>query len=130
GEEIIQAFEELNPNSTARDDVSRGVANERNTTVDPELRKKMLKRIGALGKGRFAQRLAAHIAQVDLQGRIRAATQTPWDRPLDEQALRRLDTAAYLFLAMERISRAARGTSLFPGPTVPHVNGQGTDADQ
>ncbi|MEU8606042.1 ATP-dependent nuclease [Streptomyces parvulus] len=128
GEEIIQAFEELNTNTTARDDVSRGVANEQNTTVDPEVRKKMLKRIGALSKGRFAQRLAAHIAQVDLQGRIRDATQTPWNLPLDDQALRRLGTASYIFLAMEHISRAARGTSLFPGPTTPHASGQASDA--
>ncbi|MFD3739034.1 ATP-dependent endonuclease [Streptomyces sp. NPDC058629] len=130
GEEIIQAFEELNTNTTARDDVSRGVANEQNTTVDPVLRKKMLKRIGALSKGRFAQRLAAHIAQADLQGRIRDATQTPWNLPLDEQALRRLGTASYIFLAMEHISRAARGTSLFPGPTTPFANGQASDAGQ
>ncbi|WP_420112067.1 ATP-dependent nuclease [Pseudactinotalea sp.] len=130
GEEIIKAFEELNTNTTARDDVSRGVANERSTTVDPELRKEMLKRIGALGKGRFAQRLAGHIARVDLEGRIRDETETPCDLPLDQQVLRRLGTASYLFLAMECISRAARGMALFSGPTTPHVNGQASDAGQ
>ncbi|MER8236145.1 AAA family ATPase [Streptomyces sp. NPDC094049] len=130
GEEIIRAFEELNSSTTARDDVSCGVANERNTIIDPELREKMLKRIGALSKGRFAQRLAAHIAQANLQGRIRDVTQTPWNLPLDEQALRRLGSASYLFLAMERISLAVRGTSLLPGLTAPHATGQADDAGQ
>lgn len=130
GDEIIQAFKDLNSNTTAIDDVSRGVANELNAIIDPELRKKMLKRMGALGKGRFAQRLAAHIAQADLQGRIRAATKTPRDLPLDEHALRRLGTASYLFLAMERISLAVRGTSLLPAPTAPHASGQASDAGQ
>ncbi|MCX4791906.1 AAA family ATPase [Streptomyces sp. NBC_01221] len=132
GEEIIQAFKELNCNATAIDEVSRGVANERNTTIDPDIRKKMLKRISALGKGRFAQRLAAHIAQVDLDARIRAAAQiTADDVPLDEQALRRLGTASYLFLAMEDISRAARGTSLLAEhAALSEVSRQGSDADQ
>ncbi|MFJ5851277.1 ATP-dependent nuclease [Streptomyces sp. NPDC092903] len=132
GEEIIQAFKELNSNATAIDEVSRGVANERQATIDPDVRKQMLKRIAALGKGRFAQRLAAHIAQVDLGTRVRAAAQiTRQDVPLDEQALRRLGTASYLFLAMEDISRAARGTSFLAEHAAPSdVSRQDSDADQ
>jgi putative ATP-dependent endonuclease of OLD family len=130
GDEIIQAFKELNGNIGAINDVSRGVANELNAIVDSDVRKKMLKRIGDLGKGRFAQRLAAHIAQVDLGTRIRSEAQIADDDPLDEQALRRLGTASYLFLAMERISQAARGTSLLTGHAAPHTHGQGSDAGQ
>ncbi|WP_164873596.1 hypothetical protein, partial [Streptomyces sp. S063] len=103
--------------------MSRGVANEQNTTVDPVLRKKMLKRIGALSKV-ASHSASPHISHTDLQGRIRDATQTPWNLPLDEQALRRLGTASYIFLAMEHISRAARGTSLFPAPRRRSPNGQ------
>ncbi|MEU8892910.1 AAA family ATPase [Streptomyces sp. NPDC048442] len=131
GEEIIQAFKELNGNATAIDEVRRGVANERNTTIDPDVRAQMLKRISALGKGRFAQRLAAHLAQVDLGARIRAAAQISGDDvPLDEHALRRLGTASYLFLALDDISRAVRGTSLLANPVVPSAGRQGNDADQ
>nr|WP_055714472.1 TOPRIM nucleotidyl transferase/hydrolase domain-containing protein [Streptomyces torulosus] len=125
GEEIIQAFRELNGNAGAIGDVSRRVANELNVIIDPDVRKKMLKRIGDLGKGRFAQRLAAHIARVDLDARIRSEAQIADDVPLDEQALRRLGTASYLFLAMERISRAARGTPLLTGHAAPHGSGAG-----
>ncbi|MEU3212522.1 AAA family ATPase [Nocardiopsis alba] len=130
GEEIIQAFKELNSNTGAIDDVSRGVANELEAIVDPDVRKKMLKRIGDLGKGRFAQRLAAHIIRVDLSARIRSEAQITDDVPLDEQALHRLGKASYLFLAMERVSRLTRGISLLSDQTVPHVNGQGSDAGQ
>lgn len=130
GEEIIEAFKELNDNTGAIDDVSCGVANELKAIIDPDVRKKMLKRLGDLGKGRFAQRLAAHITRVDLSARIRAKAQITADVPLDERALHRLGTASYLFLAMERISRATRVTSLLTGQAAPHVNGQGRDADQ
>lgn len=132
GEEIIQAFRELNGNATAIDEVRRGVANEQSPTIDPDIRKKMLKRISDLGKGRFAQRLAAHISRVDLPARIRAKAQITSDHiPLDEQALRRLDTASYLFLAMDDISRTARGIPLFADTAAPtDISRQDSDADQ
>lgn len=130
GKEIIQAFKELNSKEAAVEEVSRGVANELNATIDLDVRKKMLKRIGELGKGRFAQRLAAHIVQVDLDARIRSEAKIAEGVPLDEQVLRRLGTASYLFLAMDRISFAARGTSLLPEQAASHTSGQGSDAGQ
>lgn len=114
GEEIVEAFQELSSNANAIADVRRGVANEQSPTVDPDVRKDMLDRISDLGKGRFAQRLAAHIRAVDLPARIRTAAQiTDSGTPLDTRALHRLGTASYLFLALDDISHKARGTSLF-----------------
>ncbi|GAB2450769.1 ATP-dependent endonuclease [Streptosporangium sandarakinum] len=132
GEEIIQAFQELSSNTTAIDEVRRGVANEQDVTIDPEARKNMLKRISDLGKGRFAQRLAAHIARADLPARIRAAAHIASDdTPVERQDLRRLGTASYLFLALDDISRTARGTSLFAVyPSISDRSQQVTDADQ
>jgi putative ATP-dependent endonuclease of OLD family len=50
--------------------------------------------------------------------------------PLDTQALRRLGTSSYLFLALDDISQKARGTSLFA--VLPDTNDnsepRGTDA--
>ncbi|MFF4990243.1 AAA family ATPase [Streptosporangium saharense] len=132
GDEIIQAFQELSSNTTAIDEVRRGVVNEQNGTITLDARKNMLKRISDLGKGRFAQRLAAHIAQANLPARIRAATSiTDDDTPVDRQALRRLGTTSYLFLALDDISRTARGTSLFTAiPDTPDDSQQGIYADQ
>ncbi|MFG6294154.1 ATP-dependent nuclease [Streptomyces rochei] len=131
GDEIVQAFTELSSNANALDDVRRGIANEQSTTVDPEVRKDMLDRISDLGKGRFAQRLAAHIRAVDLQARIRTAAQiTDSGTPLDTRALHRLGTASYLFLALDDISHKARGASLFAAPqdTTDTSAPRGTDA--
>jgi putative ATP-dependent endonuclease of OLD family len=114
GDEIVEAFKELSSNANAIADVRRGVANEQNPTVDPAVRKDMLDRISDLGKGRFAQRLAAHIHAVDLPARIRTAAQiTDSGTPLGTRALHRLGTASYLFLALDDISHKVRGTSLF-----------------
>ena len=109
----------------------RGVANEQNETIDPDVRKEMLKRISDLGKGRFAQRLAAHIAQANLPDRIRAAAHISDEAPVDAQTLHCLGTAAYLFLALDDISGTARGTSLFTVlPDTAADSQQGRDADQ
>lgn len=131
GKEIIQAFEELSSSTTAIDEVRRGVTNEQGETIDPDARKDMLKRISDLGKGRFAQRLAAHIAQTDLPARICAAANiTSGDTSVDTQALRGLGTASYLFLALDAISRTARGTSLLTvGPGASDDSQQVIDAD-
>ncbi|MFB6931396.1 ATP-dependent nuclease [Streptomyces chartreusis] len=114
GDEIVAAFTELSSNTNAINDVRRGILNEQSPTVDRDVRKDMLDRISDLSKGRFAQRLAAHIRTVDLPARLRTAAQiTDPGTPLDNRALRRLGTAAYLFLALDNISQQTRGTTLF-----------------
>lgn len=131
GSEIIKAFEELSSGPTARAAVCSGVANEQGATIDPAVRKAMLKHIADLGKGRFAQRLSAHIARLDLPARIRAAAGiTDDETPLDSQALRQLGTASHLFLALDHISQAVRGTSLLPILGTPNDGQQSTDAAQ
>ncbi|MFD9196404.1 ATP-dependent endonuclease [Streptomyces phaeochromogenes] len=131
GNEILQAFQELSSNTNAINEVRSGITNEQSPAPDPDIRKDMLKRISDLGKGRFAQRLAAHLCTVDLPARIRAAAQiTDPDTPLDARALRRLGTASYLFLALDDISHKARGTSLLATrqTTTENSEPRGTDA--
>ncbi|MFI6816101.1 ATP-dependent nuclease [Nonomuraea sp. NPDC050328] len=120
GNEIITAFEELDGRKAAGSDVRNGVANEKSITIDYAVRKAMLERISDLGKGRFAQRLAAHIAQIDLPARLRAAAGITDDCvPLDDKALRRLGPASYLFLALNQVSSTVRGIMLFQSPEAP-----------
>ncbi|MFF7127216.1 AAA family ATPase [Streptomyces sp. NPDC008240] len=131
GEEILQAFEELSSNTNAIDEVRSGVTNEQSPAPDPDVRTDMLKRISDLGKGRFAQRLAAHISKVDLPARIRTAAQiTDPEAPLDAKALRRLGSASYLFLALDDISHKARGIALLAArqTTTDDSEPRGTDA--
>ncbi|MFE3170060.1 ATP-dependent endonuclease [Amycolatopsis sp. NPDC059090] len=132
GEEIVEAFQELTDTTAAIDEVRHGVTAEQNGTVDPDARKDMLKRISDLGKGRYAQRLAAHIDRIGLSARIRATTGVTDDRiPIDTSVLRRLGNVAYLFLALDDISRKVRGTALFTAETAtPDGSQQANDADQ
>ncbi|NUK25445.1 AAA family ATPase [Streptomyces lunaelactis] len=129
GDEILHAFQDLNSNPTAIVEVNDGVMNESNPFgVDPETRKKLLDRISDLGKGRFAQRLAAHISTIDLRARIRAvAGITDASAPLDAQVLSQLGSASYLFLALDDISRKTRETSLFAPLPDTHSASRGTD---
>ncbi|MGW9028254.1 ATP-dependent nuclease [Streptomyces sp. NPDC055722] len=115
GDEIRQAFEELNDNPSSVEDVHRGVANEQSLSPNLEIRATMLGRIAALGKGRFAQRLAAHISRTDLRARVcRVLGIDDTTQEVDAQALRRLGTESYLLLALDDISLQVRGTPLLP----------------
>lgn len=114
GPQIIAAFQELSSNTKAIEDVRAGVANEQASTVDSGARKKMLARISALGKGRFAQRLASHLGATDLSALVRrTAGITDPAADVDEVALDRLGTASYLFLALDDISHKVRRQPLF-----------------
>ncbi|MCZ4122681.1 ATP-dependent nuclease [Streptomyces sp. H39-S7] len=114
GQQIIAAFQELSSNTKAIADVRAGVANEQASTVDSGARKKMLDRISDLGKGRFAQRLAAHLGATDLPALIRqAAGITDPAAAVDEIALDLLGSASYLFLALNDISHKVRHQPLF-----------------
>lgn len=115
GPQIIAAFEELSSNTKALTDVRDGVANEQGSTLDAGIREKMLGRISDLGKGRFAQRLAAHIHGVDLRAVVAtAANINDPDAEVDASALGRLGTPSYLFLALNDISHKVRKLPLFP----------------
>ncbi|WP_373569039.1 ATP-dependent nuclease [Streptomyces alfalfae] len=115
GDEIMQAFEELNDNPGAVEDVHRGVANEQSLSPNLEIRATMLGRIAALGKGRFAQRLAAHISRIDLRTRLCTVLGiSDTTQEVDTHALRRLGTESYLLLALNNISLQVRGTPLLP----------------
>ncbi|MGA5444302.1 ATP-dependent nuclease [Streptomyces griseoincarnatus] len=130
GDEITQAFEELNDNPGAVDDVHRGVANEQSLSPNLKIRATMLGRIAALGKGRFAQRLAAHISRTDLRARLCTVLGT--DDPtqeVDAHTLRRLGTKSYLLLALDDISFQVRGTPLLPALATDEGTSESREAD-
>lgn len=113
GDEIKAAFAELSPSQPARDDVNAGVDNQSAKPIDVAIRDAMLSRITALGKGRFAQRLAAHIYKVDLRARVaeRVAGDPSADLPIDVY-----DNfySGYIFKALSAISEQVRGEPLLP----------------
>lgn len=113
GTEINLAFRELTGNKNAIEDVRLGVANEQSEAVDSEVRANMLQRISDLGKGRFAQRLAAHIAEVDVCDRVRSLQGIDADEDITSESVRDLGAPAYLFLALNDIALKTREIPLF-----------------
>jgi putative ATP-dependent endonuclease of OLD family len=113
GPEILRTFDELCSVEVARAEVRAGVANEAEFLPNLDVRKKMLSRISALGKGRFAQRLAAHIERADVAGRIRALTGASENEPIGREFLWRLGRSAHVFTALDEISLLVRQQPLF-----------------
>lgn len=103
GDEITSAFAQLSSSPKARDHVSAGVANEQLDVPVAALRVAMLKRIEVVGKGRFAQRLAAHIERVDLIDALDGAAE------LQPGLFPDLGAATYLLRALDHASRLVRG---------------------
>lgn len=113
-QEMISAFEELSTSRVARGDVRLGVDNEAADAPNLEVRAAMMKRIGDLGKGRFAQRLAAHLEATDLRARVMEIADIDDPSELGSATLAKLGAASYLFLALNRISQEVRDAPLFP----------------
>ncbi|MCV7229070.1 ATP-dependent nuclease [Mycolicibacterium komossense] len=111
GDEIKAAFGELSSSTAERNDVNAGVDNQSENSVDVAIRDAMLSRITSLGKGRFAQRLAAHISKVDLRARVAAhATGDPaMDLPV---GVYDSFSSGYIFKALSAISELVRGEPL------------------
>jgi putative ATP-dependent endonuclease of the OLD family len=113
GDEIKAAFAELSPSQPARDDVNAGVDNQLETPIDVAIRDAMLSRITVIGKGRFAQRVAAHIAKVDLRARI--AEQVTGNRLADLPSdVYDSFYSGYIFKALNAISEQVRKEPLLP----------------
>jgi putative ATP-dependent endonuclease of OLD family len=109
---VVLAFDELSQSGRARADVAAGVANEVAGNPDPEARAKMLGRIAGLGKGRFAQRLAAHLELADFTFLRPDLGVLPDGGP--KPAVRDLGagSAGYIIAALDRASMIARNRSL------------------
>lgn len=115
-DEVNAAFTEVSAVQSAKDDVAGGVLNESAANPDTDVRATMLGRIGAVGKGRFAQRFAAHIERVDLRERVADALGIAADELDDDVEFSGVGPAEYLLEALDAISRTTRGFSLFGAP--------------
>jgi putative ATP-dependent endonuclease of OLD family len=123
GEQMRDAFEDLNGAEKANQDLADGIDNELTDDPDPDVRKQMLKRITKLGKGRYAQRLADHIEQQDLS--VLIADKLDVDSfDLDQRELFQLGTVSYLLHALDDVSRQVRDRGLFSSE-----NSELTDGD-
>lgn len=113
GKEMEAAFSELRKRQSTREKFAAEVANELTEAPDEKLRARMLKRITALGKGRYAQRLAAHLEALDLRSRLHEdMTLVPADADASA-ALSDVSSGWHVLAALDQVSRIARGVPLF-----------------
>ncbi|MFI6581827.1 ATP-dependent nuclease [Embleya sp. NPDC050493] len=82
-----------------------------------EDRKFVLARIDEIGKGRYAQRLAAHVEGIDLSARIRMLLgNAPEDKPVSTADLLALHGSGPLLALLDTVRREAEGLGLSPTP--------------
>jgi putative ATP-dependent endonuclease of OLD family len=116
--EMIEAYSELVASATSVRRFRSAVEAVANGDVDTEDRDELLRRIDNIGKGRFAQRLAAHIDVID-PSTLRAAityrdTEMRAGLPSSISPARFMGVGSYgyLFAALDRVSWMVRGRSL------------------
>lgn len=113
-EELGDAFEEVETLRPARQDVRAGVENEIAGTALEEVRSAMLKRIAAVGKGRFAQRFASHLERADVAHRVGQQLGIPEDEATPA-GMSDNGPGAHIFAALDAMSRRVRDQPLIDG---------------
>lgn len=114
-DELRASADELAASAPARGDIAAGIDNEAVEEPDRDVRARMLARISTIGKGRFAQRWAAHVAKVDLAGRVAAHLGLDAGEAVSPDDLAALGPGAYLLRALDAVSHRVRAQSLFAG---------------
>jgi putative ATP-dependent endonuclease of OLD family len=124
GEEMVAALAEFGVSANLRQEFTsavRGCADEEPTRAR---RLVILRRINDPGKGRYAQRLADHVSQVDLRERVLEALGEDDDgQEIGAEDLLGLPGCGHLLAALDDVSRTIRGLSLL-GPQEDEATGE------
>jgi putative ATP-dependent endonuclease of OLD family len=119
--QMTDAFGELRSSSRTVGSFNSAVEAIANDVGTAEDRDELLRRIEEIGKGRFAQRLAEHIAASSGLGEWIAEPFTspePGDgtsqREISAEDLMKNDSFGYLLAALDRVSRMVRRRGLLP----------------
>lgn len=121
--EMEEAFNELTNSARARSDVRNGIANETASPVNADVRAAMLSRFSARGKGRYAQRLASHLENVNLVERLTDMDLANSDAAESTTPYTNL-RPGYLFKALDAVSQAIRREPLLAFPPREQTPGQ------
>lgn len=111
GSEIADAVKELTKNRAAIRDVEAGIKSAGDGDGDLAATKRMVKRINAIGKGRFAQRFASHLRRSGTIHRLAMLTEGA-DLIGSQFVDSTLGDARYLFDALDEASLRVRGHGL------------------
>jgi putative ATP-dependent endonuclease of OLD family len=113
-EEMTTAFNELASGPQRQKNFATAVTNAATSAPTDKVRTALLSRIERIGKGRYAQRLAAHVATVDLRERITGMLSIEDDDPIDREDLLNIEGCGPLLVLLHDLRQAVEGLPLLP----------------
>ncbi|MCD0483436.1 AAA family ATPase [Streptacidiphilus sp. ASG 303] len=121
--EMVLAHTELEESTKLRVKFDEAVYALRSGSEESEVQDELLRRVNHVSKGRFAQRLAAHVEEADLASTLVSLISKVHEEAMDaksESAEERVQRAlinyapyGYLLAALDRVSILVRGHGLF-----------------
>lgn len=116
-QEMTQAFHYFKQRTDTRTAFETALQPVKDATATSEQRHDLVDKIEDIGKGRYAQRLAAHVAALpDLPGRVRALAGQPTRGPLTHEDLLTITGPGPILALLDDLSRTFRQQPLFPQP--------------
>lgn len=113
-DELMVAFNELVTGRTRRKNLAVAVAACAGGQPTSDERKALVSRIEGIGKGRYAQRLAAHVAVLDLRERVVEILETEKDAPLDRDDLMKVPGCGHLLALLHDLRVTVEDLPLLP----------------
>jgi putative ATP-dependent endonuclease of OLD family len=113
-DEMIAAFNELATGPIRRKNFATAVTGCSDGEPTADQRKALLSRIDRIGKGRYAQRLAAHVTALDLRSRVVEVLAAGKEDPLDRDELMELPSCGPMLALLDDLRRAVEDLPLLP----------------
>lgn len=113
-EEMTTSFNELAPGPRGQQAFAAAVTNAATSPPTEEVRTALLSRIERIGKGRYAQRLAARVAMADLRERITGMLSIEDDASIDREDLLNIEGCGPLLVLLHDLRQAVEGLPLLP----------------
>jgi putative ATP-dependent endonuclease of OLD family len=121
-DQMIKAHVELETSQNLIGSFDKAVRSVAQGGGDVDQRREVLRRVEHVSKGRFAQRLAAHVDGIGpaglkavIQGRLSARPEPPSNCAETMAGLMGAGSYGYLLAALDRVSWQVRGHGLLPG---------------
>jgi putative ATP-dependent endonuclease of OLD family len=113
-EEMTAAFNELATGEVRQRNFAKAVEIAETSAPTAEQRDAVLSRIERIGKGRYAQRLAAHVTVMDLHARVCDLLNVDGDAAVDRDDLMEISGSGVLLTLLDDLRRNIEGLPLLP----------------
>jgi len=113
-EEMTTAFNDLVTGDVRQRNFAKAVEVAETSAPTAEQRDAVLSRIERIGKGRYAQRLAAHVTVMDLRARVCELLNADADATVDRGDLVRIPGCGVLLTLLDDLRRNIEGLPLLP----------------